>query len=126
MTRATITNWPRGRSFGFAQTDEGLCVFVHAANLSDDVERAGKFTLRNRRIEFDMIKSRDGASTEWAAINVRLLEDERPVIAPPVAPTIAPHVTPAPKEIPRDIAIALGLIDEPKPGKRMKRDRIGA
>jgi cold shock CspA family protein len=122
MTRATITNWPRRRTFGFAQTDEGVCVFVHVANLSDHIERDGHFTLRGRRIEFDMIKSPEGSSVDFAAMNVRLIAEEdrsKPIIAP------ASHAAPVQKEIPRDVAIALGLIDEPKSRKQTKRDRIG-
>ena len=125
MTRATITRWDQGSSYGFAATDSGVRAFIHETNLPRDAKNVPVHPALDQKIELDLIEGRQGAATEWAASNVRFIEDA-PSIAPARAPSIvpAPPVMAAPEEIPHAIAVALGLLDEPEPRKRTKRDRV--
>lgn len=128
MIRAKITHWPRS-PYGFATADSGLRVFIHEKALPEDIRNAPRFPLLNLRIECDLVEGRSGASTEWVAANVRIIDDDvvdpPPAIAP-VTEELPPGDIPKPEELPRSVTLALGMIedDEPK-GKRTKRERLG-
>jgi hypothetical protein len=128
--RGVIKFWPRGSFYGVAVSEDGEFFTVHEDALPEDIQRAVRFRLLHAKIEFDVA---DGyhSSLLRQANNVRLVSKakmRREQHARAAAASAEQMASPAPlrsaEGVPHDVAVAVGLIDEPK-SKRTKRDRIG-
>lgn len=134
--RGVIKFWPRGSFYGVAVSEGGEFFTVHEDALPEDIQRAVRFRLLHAKIEFDVADGYHSSLLRQAA-NVRLVSKAKmrreqharaAAAAAAAAASVEQMASPAPlrsaEGLPHDVAVAVGLIDEPQ-RKQTKRDRIG-